>query len=427
MKKRKGVLNKKIILTTLILVAAIIVGYIYFLKNPASADLTGEVKKSIGMDQARFQINPVSSWNAPVQITFRVAAARWMFVGMGSNGQGGGSGMTNPKITGRFFCNKPFVPGLNYPTGLFEPPDAIFQDGQPFPPSDIQDGHNGMTYTYLQSENYDQSVAQFWSTTVPMTYTTTCTYTQPGEYWPLFYADGLSAWYTQKIIVTGTGVTITPNPSPSPSVVTASAVPSAVSNKDLYEAGYTQIGFNQDVQTSVFSQNGMTILNFNPTAKSWDQITSGEYLFEANKAYYVFTPIDKYVDKINLPYSSNNKAIVKSGWNFIWMNDISYLGDILITYKNSAGLCIAQNTPLRFLKEDNMVYKWIYNVVDDKSLTACTAFRLLTGKDQNYTGCSNTNPLLNESSYAKAKSGLWIYVWPGKIENWAKKPAYPCY
>jgi hypothetical protein len=212
---------------------------------------------------------------------------------------------------------------------------------------------------------------------------------------------------------------------PSPTVTSTA---SSVANKDFYLAGYTQIGFKGTVQTRVFADNGFTILNFNSSRKSWDLITAGEYLFEAGKAYYVYTPTDKYVDKISqLSNNTNPQTVVTSGWNFIWIDNISYLGDISLTYKNSNNICVAQNMSLRTLKDNNLVYKWIYNVIDDKALTACQAFKLLTGKDQNYSGCTLSNPLLNESSYAKAKSGLWIYVWPGKIDSWSQRQAYPCY
>ncbi len=418
---RRKIHTKSIVAYTLIAVVLASAAYLYAANRSVNADLTSEIKKSEGMNAARFQINPVSSWNTPAKITFRVAAARWMFYG--SSG-GAPVAEQNPKITGRFFCNKPFVPGYNYPTGLYEPPDAIFQDGAPFPPTDVMDGHNGMTYTYLLSENYEQSLASFFSTTVPTTYQTTCTYNQPGEYWPLFYADGLSAWYTQKIIVTGAGYTVTSTPTVVPSPSPTSTL--STSAKELVRAGFTVIGFNQAVQTSVYANNGIDIFNYNKTSKTWDKISSGEYLFDAYKAYYLYTPTDKYVDRVSLSPSPATGINVTDGWNFVWVSDLAYLGNISVTYRSASGQCIAQNMSLRNLRDNNLVYKWIYNVVDDKATAACQAFALLTGRDQSYTGCTLANPLLNEQSYAKARSGLWIYVWPNKTQAWLNKPSYPC-
>ena len=425
MVKSKSKTRKIVFAGAMALVVVALFVVIYFVNKKANADLTTEVKTSQGSSLARFQINPKSSWNAPTSVSFRVAAARYMFYGASAGGGGGAE--QSPKVTGRFFCNKPFVPGYTYPTGLYEPPDAKFEDGSSFTPTDIMDGHNGMRYSLVRGDAVQADTNTFWNTTVSTEYVATCNYTQPGEYWPLFYADGLGAWYTQKIVVTGSGVITTPTPSATPvASVVASVAPSTVSNQDLYKAGYSVIGFKNDVQTGIFGQNGMQILSFNSTSKSWDITNSGDYLFQAGKAYYVKTDTDKYLNKIVVSPSDPGSIVVGPGWNLIWTDNYSYLGDIYLTINNSSGQCSVKNVPLRTLKDANMVYKWIYNIVDDKSTVACQAFSLLTGKDQQYSGCTASNPLLNEVSYAKAKSGTWIYVWPNKTDSWAQKPALKC-
>lgn len=186
------------------------------------------------------------------------------------------------------------------------------------------------------------------------------------------------------------------------------------------------VGFLGPVQTDIFGKNGFKVYSFNSVLKKWDISSStGQYLFQANQAYYVYSSVDKYIDKIAAT-STDPVAPVKSGWNFIWVDSNKYLGDISLTVYGSQNQCSVKYVPLRFLKNDDIVYKWIYNVVDGQALDACHAFSLLTGKDLPSTSCSAANPLLNETSYAKSKTGLWIYLWPGKVETWAQRNAYLC-
>jgi len=326
--------------------ALIIAGSLYglFALGNIGADQTNETKKSEVMSQARFQINPQASWDAPAAVTFRVAAARWMFygVGVGAGGQIINTPEQYPKVTGRFFCNKPFLPGYNYPTGLYETPDYIFQDGAPFPPTDVMDGHNGMSYTYLPSEMYESSYNTFWSMTVPSTYQATCNYTQPGEYWPLFYADGLGAWFTQKIVVTGNGVVPSPIPSPTPT-------PSPIDGKILYQKGFNVIGFNATVQTDVFGKNGFKIFDYNPDKKIWDVYnTVGEFLFQPNRAYYIYNTEDKYVDQVTSSrLTTTDSRKMKPGWNFVWLEDTTYMSGLRGDIYTSNNQCLGKNIQLK--------------------------------------------------------------------------------
>jgi len=283
------------------------------------------------------------------------------------------------------------------------------------------DGHNGMSYTYLPSENYETAYNNFWQMTVPSTYTATCNYTQPGEYWPLFYADGIAAWYTQKIVVTSSGVVPSPITSPTPT-------PNPINGKILYSKGFNVIGFNGPVQTDLFGKNGFAIYDFNSQEKRWDVSTSfGEYFFQPNKAYYIYSDEDKLIDQIAPGQITTTSEIkISPGWNFVWLSDTTYLSGLGASIYSAQGQCLAKHMSIKTLKNDGIVYKWLYNVVDGSALDACSAFSLLTGRDQPSLTCSNSNPLLNEVSYGKAKSGLWVYLWPQKIDNYVSQNHLSC-
>lgn len=410
--------NSKYAIAFFMLAMIAVILFALYSLDKIGADITGDVKKSIVFDQARFQISPQDSWDAPAKVTFRFAAARYMFFGEAVGGPSGQ--MQYPKVTGRFFCNKPFLPGYDYPTGLYETPDAIFEDGSPYTPTDVMDGHNGMSYSFLRSDAYEEDYNRFWQATVGSTYTTSCNYNQPGVYWPLFYADGISAWYTQKIVVTSSGVapSVTATPAPSPSAVASDEV--------LYKAGFSVVGFTNAVQTDVFGKNGFTVFAFNTKAKTWDIISPPrEYYFQANRAYYVYTEQDKSI-KLLAGSSSTTAPSLSAGWNFIWSDSYNYLSSLYSNVLDSQGQCLAGNVSLSVLKRDDIIYKWIYNVVDGSALDSCSAFSLITGRDQPSSSCSDSHPLLNEVSYAKEKSGVWVYLWKDKAESWAAKNAYSC-
>jgi hypothetical protein len=186
------------------------------------------------------------------------------------------------------------------------------------------------------------------------------------------------------------------------------------------------IGYRNVVRTDSFGKNGFTIYAYNSASKRWDKTQStDEYVFQPNRAYYVKTATDKYIDRFS-PSAIDYNFPIQDGWNFMWTDQANYSNSIYLTVLNSQGQCVAKNVPLSLLKSDNIVYRWIFNVTDGSATAACQAFSLLTGRDLPSTTCTQTNPTLNEVASTKAKSGLWVYLWPDKINTWPIRGSFPC-
>jgi len=220
-----------------------------------------------------------------------------------------------------------------------------------------------------------------------------------------------------------------PKPSPSPSPIPSpspSPTPTPVFNGNLnLKAGYTVVSFPATVSSEPFSAKGITVFELNQEANTWNVRSPGSaFTLQPNKAYYVYSPQDKTV-VVSPPGQLSGDIVLTSGWNFVWSEQSNNLNSYKVQI-NSGNTCLVKDIPINLLKQDGIIYRWIFIVKDDKALTACKAFSLLTGQDKPSTSCSDSHLLLDEVSSISQKKGVWIYLWPGKIDTWSKKSSWSC-
>ncbi len=216
--------------------------------------------------------------------------------------------------------------------------------------------------------------------------------------------------------------TFSPSPTASPSV-SPSPTQSPATSINI-PAGFSVLGFNFDFQSSLFGEKGIKVYSLNQAQRQWNIIEPNQSEnLKSNKAYYL---LSNQATSIESPTGQiNSETNLTPGWNFVWNESSRNLDSFRVTLQDN-GQCVAKDVPLGVLRSDSVIYRWIYVVQNDTSIVPCQAFSLLTGTNKPSTGCSETNPLLNEVSSIDAKKGLWIYLFQNNLNNWAGKTNYSC-